>query len=334
MLNKRFLILGPIFLAVLISLLLFFKTPEAQAREYVRKVEKDLQLIQKRLIYYKGAFTALSQSSKTSKQAFYEITTSRKYFEAVEDTKQDIKDINSTLNLIAEAKQRKSKLKVPISLVYFDQQLSDYYNQTEQGMRLLLEHEEFQLKMLNASGDELNKKVQELDSIFSLPNPRKDMINLFADMTTLAELSVQEFKNIHPIPESETGFYQFLLEYHQDLLQTVKKMGQELQQANETGDTTYATTASHFSERTQSRNSQIKEASQKWIDTSQIKTLFEEVAFLEIWLTNELKVLKKIDWNKENPEAPIISPTSTATPSALPIPATTSATPATNSLGE
>lgn len=110
--------------------------PIAQAKEYLQETSNDFQVIQAKLQQYETAFNPLAKSFEVSREAFFEITSSRPYLETIKHAKQDIEDIRVTLQLIEEARQTKKNLKVPEKFITLDQQLGTYYEKVEEKERV------------------------------------------------------------------------------------------------------------------------------------------------------------------------------------------------------
>lgn len=311
------LIIALIFVAFAMIILLQ-KAPDVKAKEYLRAVASNLHTIVSNIDYFKGSFTGVSNSMQASKGAFYEITTPTDYFSAVEDTKQDIIDINSTLHLIHKATSAKKQLEVPQELEYFDTKLTEYYQKSEESLNLLYSFEKFQMKMLEASGTELNNKLKDLDDLVKDPNPdRERWIQILSDLVSLSSDASLRFNNIKDVPETEFDYYELMNEYHNDLAETMKKLYEYLSLNTQEGDENFIKEVMNFSQRNVERDNARQKSAEEKFEKSKIKELFIEIDSLEKTILEEFNVLadKYQVVVEENPITPIPTPEITITAS-------------------
>lgn len=304
---------------------------QAMAKEYLENISQDFNQVQAQLFHFLGAFTEVSDSLTTSKEAFYEITTSRHYFEAVSDTKKDIEDIQSTLTLIELAKDHQSNNPPPPEFIDLDQKLTDYYQASLEGLTLLLEFEQLQLAMLEASGDDLNTQIASVSAIFTSQTQWATASAYFAQVSILAQEATTRFEQITDIPSEHLYYYQTMFEYHQDLAQTSQTLARQLQASTHGDGQEFLKTFSEFSERNIDRNSKREADTRQMVEQSPIQTWFAKAAALQEEISSSLSILLQ----KYGVEPTTPSPTSSspaqpeATTSANLPEATSSATPTT-----
>ena len=295
---------------------LLHKAPNVKAQEYLQAIGNDLYIITNKIDYFKGSFTGVSESLQTSKGAFYEIVTPRDYFSALEDTKQDILDINSTLDLIREVQEAKRQLEVPQELESFDAKLTDYYQKSEESLNLLYSFENFQMTMLEASGINLNNKLKDLDDLVKDPNPdRGTWIEILSDLVNLSNEASLRFNNINNVPETELDYYGFMKEYHVDLAVTMKKLYGYLSLNTQEGDENFVIEVMNFSQRNIERDNARQKSTEEKFEKSKIKELFMEIDSLEKIILAELDILadKYKAVIEENITTPIPTPEITTT---------------------
>ena len=286
------------------------KAPDVKAKEYLQAVASDLQTITNKIDYFKGSFIGVSESLQTSKGAFYEITSSIDYFSALEDTKQDIIDINSTLDLIHKVQEAKKQLEVPQELESFDAKLTDYYQKSEESLNLLYSFENFQMTMLEASGINLNNKLKDRYDLVKDPNTdRKKWIEILSDLVNQSNEAVIRFNNINNVPETELDYYGFMNEYHVDLADTMKKLYGYLSLNTKEGDENFIIEVMNFSQRNIERDNARQKSTEEKFDKSKIKELFMEIDLLEKTILAELDILA--DKYKAVIEENIITPNPT-----------------------
>jgi hypothetical protein len=248
--------------------------------------------------YFEGAFVPLTETFRTSRTAFYEITTPQNYFNAVTDTRQDIEDIQTVLTLIAQAKDNKKHLKVPKDLSGLNTQIEAYYDKIDQSLTLLLEFENLQLQLLESSGDDLNRQLDSLSSYLTgNQTTREEMISRFKSIGELTHVSLSKFAVVK-VPQSHQNYYDLIVSFHKDIVQTADLAVNQLEQNSQAADAEFAATILNFSSRNQERNIKLQENSLDWTESSGIKTLFEEAVSIEeeiLRLFNEQKHKYNID---------------------------------------
>jgi len=294
--RKVFLFSGIFFLFLALTLsayLLFLKTPTALAQEYLHTVNADFKTIQERLIYYKGAFTTVSESAQTSRGAFYELTNSIDYFSAVEDTAQDITDIKETLILISSALESKSNLVVPKELEEFDSKLTEYYTKSQAALEQLLEHEEFQMTMLNASGNELNSGLKDFDALINnkvIYSPEEGA-QIVYNTASASKESAQRFNQITNVPDFDKKYFAYMNDYHQDLAKTLSEFEELLLAGTENDAVLFAQKLIEFIQRNLEREEQRQANTENMFEESDLRVMFDETAILEQSISNELVAL-------------------------------------------
>ena len=326
----KYLIIPGIPLILIFSLsfgYLFWWVPKAQAEEYLEETSNDFQTVQAKVQKYEVAFTDITKSFETSREAFYEITKSRSYFDALEDTKQDIEDINQTLQIISEAKTTKKNLEIPKDLMSLDNKLDEYYSQVESGMKLLLEFEEFHMNMLKASGGDFNRELLRVDSVFKTGAERIEVLNYLTRLSQLADEALKRFDQlqIHDLPQFHKEYYQTQKNQHTILAQTIESVTAEIKRGTIEGDETAVKLILESVEKNKLKNESRVKASEEFIKNSIIKSFFDKAVELEQIINEEFQVLKeKYGLEKKSEASPTPKNESTdsasfqATPSAEP----------------
>lgn len=323
---------GIIGIATLISLLIFFgflhkskRIPSVQAQEYIENAVADFESLRSKLRYYQGGFVKVSSSLSSSKEAFYEILTSRDYSSAVEDTKKDIQDIQETLQRIAQSVDEKKQTPAPPEFKKLDELLDTYYRHAESGMRELLVFEEFQLSMLNASGDDLNHALKDFDRLMNktLKNngdiSQEDFLTLESLIEKIARLgdeAYQRFEEITPIPHDHKTYYSLQKEYHKDLAQTFRKTFEVLK--NNSSDNPAQLAADQLSEFLKRNNDRTKTReldTKEWMEKTPIKKDFSAMADAENKISELIDTFLQT-YTIPTPILPSISPGDNASPSA------------------
>jgi len=285
-----------IILALIVSILVIVKflqkAPDVKAQEYLQAVAGDLKDITYKIDYFKGSFIEVSKSLQTSKGAFYEIITPRDYFSALEDTKQDVIDISSTLDLIHKAQETREQLEVPEELESFDTKLNEYYHKSEESLNLLYSFERFQMTMLEASGVNLNNKLKELDNLVkNNVSDKEKWTEILSDLVDLSNEASFRFDNIKDIPETELDYYELMKGYHNDLSETMKKLHGYLLSNTTEDDENFIVEIMNFSQRNVERDNARQRLTEEKIEKSKIKELLVEIDSLEKIILEEFGAL-------------------------------------------
>ncbi len=292
------------------------RIPTAQAQEYIQAVLPIYEALHAKLRFYQGGFAETSKSFNTSKEAFYEITTSRDYFSAVEDTQKDIEEINQTLDLIAQAVEEKKQASAPAELKPLDEDLDAYYQHASAGLKELLIHEKLQMAMLTASGDELNQAVGKFDTLWQKASKEgldsdesEEFAALLKKIGQLGDESVTRFTAITDIPVDEEKYYAFQKDYHADLARSFRQMYEELHRDPINGQASLVTSFIEFGIRNGQRQKAREADTKTWVEVTQIKTNFSQTAELEVKITAFIDdFLKRYDIAIQPSLEPSISP--------------------------
>lgn len=289
---------------------LFLHIPQAQAKQYLEETSKYFNIIQKKLNDYQGNFDPLSKSFAKSKTAFTEVTGNPSYEEAVEDTKQDIIDIHETLQLINEARKTKESLKVPQDLKLLDQDLNNYYEKIEKSMLLLLEFEDLQTKMLNASGAKLNQEELKINSLVKNGVSRQVLVDYFENLSKLSSKATAEFKTIiPPADENLKKYHEIMLDHHEDVATSTAAIAKEISNSNMESDKAAYEQMVQLSNRTTSRDLLRQQTAKDFASNSPIRILIEKATIIETQITKEFYVLKeKYNVNINDQTTPTITP--------------------------
>lgn len=293
----------------------FWWVPSAQAKEYIEETSTDFAQITQQLSKNQKTFDDISESFATSKEAFSEVAKTRFYFDAVEDTKQDIKEINKTLELLMEAKKTRLDLKVPKSLEEFDRTLDEYYLNIEDGMKLLLEFEQFQDRMHAASGDELNLELGRLNTEYTREQSTQKVFDYLANLSKLAGESAERLEIIDITPPLTEEELQIQIQYHRDLQQVTSLMSQQL--SIEGSKEKFAQLWADFGLRNLERNKLMKQYAADFSSNSPIKIYLEKADELALKIEPEFVRLKE-KYSLQNQIAPSPSPQTESTSSAQP----------------
>lgn len=303
---------------------LFWWVPRVQAKEYLETVGQDFSLVYQKISVYTDGFNPLSESFLTSREAFFEVTTSRTYDEAVIDTKQDIEDIRTTLKLVEQARQTQQGLIVPPDFQTLDQVLDKYYQDLEQGLELLLEFEVLQMQMLEASGQALNDEIKKVDNEVKTGAARQDLIEYFGGLERLGNHSIEAFNQIKDVPQAHQDYYNLMLEHHTDLVKSSQEMIADLKLNSEAGDSAMVEKFLAMIDRVQLRNHKQKEMARQFLAQSPIKGHFESALVAENQIKNQLETLSHQYGIRANIPVKAKTP-STNPPAPLPAESTSSA---------
>ena len=311
--SKKFLwarILALSSLALVTSLSLFIwlhrssRVPSAQADGYVKTVMPDFQELINQLHYYESGFAESTEKTNQAKEAYYEISSTRDYFSAVEDTRQDIQAIETTLKAIDQAVADKKMSPAPTELAELDANLNLYYQSAVTGLKQLLIHEKFQLEMLNASGDELNQKLDRFGKLVGQAGSQGlagseliEFLDLINSIGLLGEAAVLKFDQIDSIPIDETRYYGFQKATHQDIALTFQKLFRQLKNKPQAGwPLVLATNLSDYAQRNQLRQKDREADTLAWMEATQIKISFAQTTKLEPIIADQIKeFLEKYD---------------------------------------
>jgi hypothetical protein len=316
---KKFSLKHIIFILVIVILAFFsfgyfflFMSPQAEAKAYLKEVTKDFQDIMSKINNFGDKFNNLTKFVEKSKESFAEIASPVDYEYALVDTKQDIDDIDQTLELITQAKIDKEKFNIPEEIKTLDDKLSKYYQNAEEAMTLLLAHQQFQMDMLKAHGSELIKQLKEAELLMKSQYSRSELINTFSNIATFSGQAVQNFKTITAIPDSEKDYYQIKLDGLNDLAITFASISAQLNLATMEGDKNFVNLMLESSSRASQRNLLVEKMSQDYIKNSKINTILTENDILEKEIVNELKNLtEKYNIEIDIPQESTITPTIT-----------------------
>jgi hypothetical protein len=269
---------------------LFINAVGAEAK-YLEATAFNLNMVREKASYYEAAFIDLTHSYESSKEAFYEMTSLRKYFDALEDTRQDIEDIEETLNLVNKSIKDKDEIVIPEEVAVLNSRIDRYYKLIYESLSILLKHQYLQMKMLQASGGDLNVEIQRLDKIFAKEISFEELEDCLEKVSVLADVSVEKFKKIEDIPESEASYYNRMLDYHQDLASTSKLLLKNLKQNTAESAYGFMENSIAFSSRNLERDEIGRKETESWMNESGIREKFEEASLVEEKIIAEYNLL-------------------------------------------
>ena len=289
-------------LAVVIfaATIIMFPSSRVQAKEYINKTAQTLAEINKSLRYYEGGLGAFDKSLMASEEAFYEIINSKSYAEAVPDTKQDIRDIEKTLQFIDQARKQKEHLKVPDELATLDTLVETYYDKIVEALTQLLSAEQFHQRLLVASGDELNRELENLEKLSKRQTNNIEYSAQLSKIVPLAEQAVARFDAIADIPPDQQKYWQAQRDWHALLHKSMQKMVIALGPGT-TSTKQLLQEIADFSAKSKVITDGRVADTAVWVANTQIRGLLTEILALEADINEELKVQAE-KWDIKPPE--------------------------------
>ena len=194
---------------------MIYSAPRAYAQEYLENISEDIAQVSNEMEYFLNGFDDLTASVDETREAFYEITSTKSYEEAKIDTKEDITTIINTIELINSTRDTKSQYNdLPNEFIEFNKALDSYLDQNNKALDILLTHQEFKQEMLEASGDDFNTKINELTKKVANDEFQAEDFELFKDISSEASAAVERFESLIDVPVTEKGSYELKIEYH------------------------------------------------------------------------------------------------------------------------
>lgn len=298
----------------------FWLVPQAKAKEYISNVGADIASIHKNLKAVSSIFVQTENPLEKPEEALNEITLSRNYTDAQKDTKEDIAEIKKSLDLIKTAGEQKAKIQIRSKDINeLNGLVEEYLSKSEEALKSLLAHQEFQQKLLNAYGDNLETELLKVDEVLKEGFDRKTVAAYFQGLSQLSKQSSSEMNLIPDVPPEEAEYFAVKKEYLDDLSTTSDLLAKLYEQGNTASDKTAQETILDISERNKERNDRISKASQDFVANSTSRKKFDEAKELYKKITdkiNELKVKYKVEIEIEDSSSPLPESTTSAIPQA------------------
>jgi|GEM_PF-4193992 len=223
-LKKALTVLLVLVLVVSLSFGYFFWwVPKAQAEEFVEKTSDSFLALSDKVDEVFANFQKVKEESSQAQTAFSEITkTTDDYNYSKKDTQGDIDDINAVLPKIKEARAQIESLQKPEKVEKLATALEDYYSSLEETFQLLLNHEELQMKLLNAHGQVLYDAIRQQQQLTG-DVKREDYVALLRKISTESLEAKKRTELISGVDSDEKDQFDARLLYYQDMSDTYKQ---------------------------------------------------------------------------------------------------------------
>lgn len=289
-----------IFLISLTLTYYFFHVPRTRAQVYVVKVSDDYKEVIKNVKKVGTDVGNVATSFELAKGSFFEIPNLRTYSESKVDTKQDVVDIQNTISKIDDAIENKSKIPKPEEVIDLNTKLDEYYSALKDAMNIMLEYENFQIKMLNAEGDEINLQYEKFDDVYNAGVINAEVIAYYKNLAELGRAALTRYNDIGEPPADQAKFFQYILVSLQDRTDTMEQVSQYLSSAENIGLANGALLG--LSQRQVIRNEANQESANEIVKNSKLKTAFDKAIMQENTLKGSMKILKK-KYKIDDPDA-------------------------------
>ena len=189
-----------IFLIVVLgSGYLFVFAPEAQAKEFVKKTSETFGDISDQVESAYSDFLKIKDQVPLAKSSFDEVATpTTDYNYITKDTQQDIADILQLKQSLDQAQEELANLPRPNKVKQLAQSLEKYYQNLEETLDDLLEHQRLNEALLTAHGYELHENVLKLQDFFSTGGTHQELYEICVNLSTLGKDSLEKTKKIRP----------------------------------------------------------------------------------------------------------------------------------------
>ncbi len=288
---KYFFVAGVsvILIAVLSLGYLFWLAPQAQAKEFIQKASATFEEINQKVESVFEDFTKIKSELPKAQASLEEISqTTSDYNYIKKDTEQDIKDIDSVLTLVKEAKKQLEELAKPDEVQDLAGKLETYYASLETTLNALLDHQKLKSSMIEAYNQELYDALIEFEKLFESGGLRADFIKAGEEISKLSSKAKIRMKSITNVTPDEKDSYQLKKETIDDLETTYGKAANlyKSERDKEALDVLLA-----YSARNKERNEKVKATAEKYVKDSIAARGFSKLPALEEEVMGELKRL-------------------------------------------
>jgi len=294
----------------------FWLVPQAKAKEYISSVGTNIASINKNLAEVNSIFTQILDPLAKPEQSLNEITISRNYADAQKDTKQDIADIKKSLDLIKTADEQKEKIQIrSADIQELDNLVNEYFEKSQDALKTLLTHQEFQLKLLDAHGDMLEAELEKVDEVLK-ETDHKIIVSYFNSLSSLAKQSSEKMNSVTNVPHEEAEYFAVKKEYLDDIATTSDLLAKLFEEGTPKSDKTAAEAILSLSARNKERDIRISSYSQNYAEKSEARKKFDGSKDLYKKINEkieELKVKYKVNLKIED-DNPKLETTASATP--------------------
>ncbi|OGK62950.1 hypothetical protein A2334_06235 [Candidatus Roizmanbacteria bacterium RIFOXYB2_FULL_38_10] len=194
------------------------------AKEFMEQTNNDLNSIVGKIHFYQNSFAKVGKLFGETQTAFYEITTSRTYFESVKDTKKDIRDIQNLLHQIEQLQSKRKQVNPPKELEVLAQNLDEYHITIHSALEKLLIHEQTQEKLLGLSTERYNQLLDRLSSV----KDGAEFVNLILEINPLAQKVIRDMDS-YSLPEAEKAIFANVIKQHRLQADTFATLAQLIQ---------------------------------------------------------------------------------------------------------
>lgn len=299
--NKLILtLISGLLIILILPIYIFFWTPRVEAKNYLNENYKDYKGIKGEidgdlLAFYKQSNRDVGKSF----DIFEDMKKSVTYEEALSNTRQDINLLEKAIKTIERAKGKKQKKELSISLESLDDYLDDYYDKADRALEVQLEYQEFQMDMIVANGQELEKKLLLMNELLSNYDPESWKV-FFDELTPLVSDSYDNLKKLKSIPEMGRIYYDFRLNYLYDLKVMSEDVSKELGSSHVKNIEAAMELMIDFSEDLKLSEQARKTEMNDYLETSETFILIEELKSLEEKIDDEIQsISEKYLINKE-----------------------------------
>jgi hypothetical protein len=244
------------------------------AKDFIDQTTKDLNNLGGKVHYYQNSFAKVGKLFGQTNSAFYEITSIRNYFDSVQDTAQDIKDINNLIHQIDQLQAKRKLTTPPPELNSLAQDLDQYYAAIHSGMDKLLVHEQTQQKLLELSGDKYNLLLDKIGKT----TDTKEFVNLTLEINPLIQDISQKMES-YPLPEAEKDIFAGVITQHRLKAEMFARLTQLFQSGDPNMQTKYNQILKENNTKTQAMLN--NRAAQNYVSSSPAALDFQRALELE-----------------------------------------------------
>lgn len=264
---------------IITSLLLysFIYSPRVAAQQFIDEYYVDYQLISDEAQEGLASFTKLLDDVDSSEESFAEITTLRNYSDAVQDTNEDIEQLQSTLEKIETQIAGIRDKEVRDELEPLRKLLDDYYNIAEKSLELQIVHQRFQLAMLNAYGPELDDEINVLADVFNTGDIEA-ISTYFTNLSQIVSDSRKQLSAITDIPESEETYYQNRVDYLNELSKLTDNVIPLLVSASDSDLESVLAYLQGFSNTVVELNNSMEDITAEYVAGSELRAAYDTMA--------------------------------------------------------
>lgn len=272
-----------------------WQAPRVQAREYITLAANQLDEINSSLGQYTESYSELSNTVDEIRQAFLTMTdVSTDYFVTLDGVLESVEYLQNTLDTIEKKREELSAYtNIPEDVSKLDNNIRQYLDTAETALSLLLEHYEFQLTMMRASGAEYNEQVARLDSMITDAYIDEELVSYFENLTQLSGEAYQNLQDISEVPELQQDVYINTVNQHEVSYRAYSGALAYFLDPSEENEAIMSSRLSELGERQSFNHAESQRISDKFREESELAQLFTQVEQYQLDLDNELTVLRE-----------------------------------------